>query len=473
VPDAARITPPVQHPDDGPINPLSLRIDLTPEAPLARLDSPYHRITTTPLGAGQYRIELEQGSVPADRDFELVWEPIPGRSPMAALFTEEKGTEVFALLMVMPPGKLNHGSPRVPRETIFVVDTSGSMAGASIEQAKAALDLALARLTPADTFNVIQFNSFTSSVFPATQPATPANLTLARQYVAALRAQGGTEMHGALVRALDGVEHPGRLRQVIFLTDGAVGNEKALFRTIQDRLGDSRLFTVGIGSAPNSHFMHQAANHGRGTFTYIGSATEVRERMDALFRKIEAPVLTDVRLELDTTTVVDVLPERIPDLYLGEPVVVTLRSDAMPVRAVLRGRIGTSEWTQELALHRTTGAAGLSVQWARDKIAGLLESRRTGVSEDEVRHAVLEVALAHHLVSPYTSLVAVDVTPVRPGTADLHTHAMKTNLPAGWEHAAVFGTGQGGTAASLHLALGTLALLLAAGCYGAVRWRSA
>jgi Ca-activated chloride channel family protein len=472
VPDAARITPRVSHPSGGPINPVSLRIDLMPEAPLARIDSPYHRITTTPLGAGQYRIELEPGHVPADRDFELVWEPMPGHAPTAALFTEEKGQETFALLMVMPPGRAN-GAVRVPRETIFVIDTSGSMAGASIEQAKAALDLALARLTPVDSFNVIQFNSWTASVFPSTQPATPANLAQARHYVAGLRAQGGTEMRGALDRALDGLEHPGRLRQVIFLTDGAVGNEAALFEIIRTRLGDSRLFTIGIGSAPNSHFMHQAATHGRGTFTYIGSATEVRDRMDALFRKIEAPVLTDVRLELDATTKVDVLPERIPDLYLGEPVVVSLRADMMPVRAVLRGRIGASEWTQELALHRTTGAAGLSVQWARDKIAALVDTRRTGVSDAEVRQAVLEVALTHHLVSPYTSLVAVDVTPVRPDGADVETHAMKTNLPAGWEYAAVFGTGQGATAASLHLMLGTLALLLAAAGYGALRWRSA
>jgi Ca-activated chloride channel family protein len=280
-------------------------------------------------------------------------------------------------------------------------------------------------------------------------------------------------MRGALQRALDGTEYPGRLRQVIFLTDGAVGNEAALFEIIRERLGDSRLFTIGIGSAPNSHFMLKAATHGRGTFTYIGSATEVRDKMDALFRKIEAPVLTDVRLELDATTHVDVLPARIPDLYLGEPVVVTLRADMMPVRAVLRGRIGASEWTQELALQRTTGAAGLSVQWARDKIAALLETRRTGVSEPEVRQAVLEVALAHHLVSPYTSLVAVDVTPVRPDGADVKTHAMKTNLPAGWEYDKVFGTGQGATTASLHLMLGALALLLAATSYGAVRWRSA
>jgi Ca-activated chloride channel family protein len=472
VTDAARVTPPVQHPKQGPINPVSISIDLTPEAPLARLDSPYHKITQSTNGAGQYRVELAHGAVPADRDFELVWELVPGAAPTAALFTEERDRQMYALLMVTPPAEARRDAERTPREIVYVLDTSGSMAGASIEQLKAAMDLALARLTPADTFNVIEFNSYTTPLFTAAEPASPANVAHARQWIRSRRAQGGTEMRSALTLALDGQEHPGRLRQVIFLTDGAVGNEAALFRVIRDRIGDSRMFTVGIGSAPNSHFMAQAAHFGRGTFTYIGTVNEVRERMDALFRKIEAPVVTDVRLELDTTTAVEAWPARIPDLYLGEPVVVTLRSDLMPLRAVLRGRLGAREWAQELPLHRTTPAAGLSVQWARDKIAALTESRRTGVSEDEVRRAVVEVALAHHLVSPYTSLVAVDVTPVRPGDADLKTHAMKTNLPEDWNYAAVFGTGQGGTASVTQLALGSLALLLAAGCYGAIRWRA-
>ena len=473
VPDAARITTTVRRPEHGPINPVTLRIDLTPEAPLARLEATSHRIQTTALADGRYWIELEDGSVPADRDFELVWTPVARPGPTVALFTEEKDGNVFALLMVTPPVRGVAGRAATPREVVFVIDTSGSMAGASIEQARAALILALSRLTPDDTFEVIQFNSVTASVFGQATAATSANVARAMQYVNGLRANGGTEMRPALLQALDGQEHPGRLRQVIFLTDGSVGNEDALFTVIRERIGGSRLFTIGIGSAPNGHFMRQAAAAGRGTFTSIGSATEVRERMDALFRKLESPVLTDVRLQLDATTRVETLPERIPDLYLGEPVVVTLRADMLPVRAVLRGRIGEREWTQELPLHRARAGSGLSVDWGRHKIAALMETLRTGAREEDVRRAVLDVALAHHLVSRYTSLVAVDVTPVRPDGERLVTQALATNLPDGWEYTAVFGTGQGATAAPMHTLLGTLALLLAAAAYGMRRWRAA
>src|SRR5439155_15825944 len=138
----------------------------------------------------------------------------------------------------------------------------------------------------------------------------------AARYVAALRARGGTEMLPALVRALDGLTGDGRLRQVIFLTDGAVGNEEELFAAIRERLGQSRLFTVGIGSAPNSHFMREAARSGRGTFTYIGSPTEVQAKMTALFVKLESPALTDVELDWPDAAPPELFPGRIPDLYL-------------------------------------------------------------------------------------------------------------------------------------------------------------
>lgn len=288
VPDASRITPPVQHPGRGSVNPVSLRIELDPGVPLAGLKSPYHKIHITPLSAGRYEITLEQMSVPADRDFELVWQPAAGTAPEAAFLISPQGDEVFALLMVLPPDPTAFERLRAPREVIFVLDNSGSMAGASIEQAKAALSLALARLGPADTFNVVRFNHRTDSLFLGAQPANPQNVQAAERYVGGIRAEGGTEMLPALLRALDGQEQQGRLRQVIFLTDGAVGNEEQLFRAIRERLGSSRLFTIGIGSAPNSHFMREAARLGRGTFTVARGAARPL-RLDAVGARGVAP----------------------------------------------------------------------------------------------------------------------------------------------------------------------------------------
>ena len=143
-------------------------------------------------------------------------------------------------------------------------------------------------------------------------------------------------------------------------------------------------------------------------------------------------------------------------------------ADARNVNREPRVRNGSD---QDLVESRP--GAGISGHWAREKIAALLDARRAGLLDDGVRAAVIEVALKHQLVSPYTSLVAVDVTPVRPGDAPLATHALATNLPDGWDHTAVFGLGQGATTAPTHIAIGLLALLAAGGLYGVRRWRAA
>jgi len=461
VPDAARITPPVLDPaKHAPTNPVRLKVVLDAGVPLARVDSPYHAITQRDADGGRI-VELAEGSVPANKDFELKWTPAAGHAPQAALFTEKRGDKHYALLMVMPPAK-EVAAALLPREVVFVIDTSGSMSGSSIAQARDALELAIARLSEQDSFNVVEFNSYAKALYADARPASAANRESAIRWVRKLQAQGGTEMALALNLALNGRENPGRVRQVIFLTDGAVGNEDNLFKLIKDKLGDSRLFTVGIGSAPNSHFMGKAAQTGRGTFTYIGKIEEVKEKMGQLFAKLESPVLKGIDIAWPGT--VDAWPKRVPDLYLGEPIVVSAALDQADGEIRLSGLRGDMPWRATLPLASAREGRGMGVLWAREKIASLIDSQHEGAKEEEVRDAVVDIALAHHLVSKYTSLVAVDKTPVRPKEDALQSGAIPTNLPEGWEYGKVFGElPQGATDSLWNLLAGLLALLLAIG----------
>jgi Ca-activated chloride channel homolog len=471
VPDAARITPPVLPPraDEPPVNPVSIRVELDAGVPLAEIDSPYHKITVQTVDHRRQVIELADGASPATRDFELVWKPVIAASPRVAWFTERRGERSYGLLMVMPPNAPAR-MERLPREAVFVIDTSGSMYGTSISQAKEALELAIDRLAPGDRFNVIEFNSYARALFPDARPATRDNRALARGWVQGLRAQGGTEMAKALGLALNGREDPARVRQVVFLTDGQVGNEDELFRLIAGKLGDSRLFTVGIGSAPNSHFMTQAAKEGRGTFTYIGKIGEVRDKMTELFGKLESPVLSGIRVDWPQGAGVESWPARIPDLYAGEPVVVTAALERLEGSAKVSGLRGAARWEAEIPLagDASTGAPGVGVLWARDKIAALVDAMRGNAgapgSEEAAQGEIVKLALTHHLVTRYTSLVAVDHTPARPADADLKTAAMPTNLPEGQSYEAIFGPAigelpRGATDSRLHLAVGLLFML--------------
>ena len=457
LPETSRISPPVLHLAEETVNPVRLLVRLDPGLPLARLASPSHLVDINAVADGTHRITFD--GVPADRDFVLEWAPDRGREPRAAVFTEEVNGEIYALAMVMPPDPAEVEAVRLPRETVLVIDTSGSMGGASIGQARGALLFALDQLQPVDFFNIIEFNSSHRILFPSSRPAMPAALDEAREWVGRLDANGGTEMMGALDAALEDTLDQTPLRQVVFITDGCVGNEDALFAVIHEGLGRSRLFTVGIGSAPNSHFMERAASFGRGSFTHIGTPTEVTVRMQELFERIENPVLADVELRWPDPAA-ETWPQRMPDLYAGEPVVVAARLAVSDGDLVVSGLRADAPWEVEVPLEISKVRAGVNRLWARRKIADLMDRRTRGVPEDEVRPQVVEVALAHNLVSRYTSLVAVDVTPTRPDWAGLKTGAVPTNLPAGWQYSKVIGSlPQGGTAGRMHLLTALLVLV--------------
>lgn len=159
VPDALWVTPPVQKPGQGPINPISRSLSLVPGIPVAKVESLFPPVIVIPDPNGGYQISLTKDAVPADRDFQLTWSPALSTEPAATVLTEQRNGETYALLMLMPPTQQHNAASRIARDLTFVIDTSGSMAGPSIEQAKASLAAALTRLTTQDRFNVIQFSN--------------------------------------------------------------------------------------------------------------------------------------------------------------------------------------------------------------------------------------------------------------------------------------------------------------------------
>ncbi len=247
---------------------------------------------------------------------------------------------------------------------------------------------------------------------------------------------------------------------MVFLTDGAVGNEDELFRLIRERLGERRLFTVGIGSAPNGHFMRKAAQFGRGTHTTIGDVGEVQVRMGELFRRLESPVLTDVAIDWPAGS--EAWPAQVPDLHAGEPIVATASLPALDGEIVVRGRFAGRPWSARLPLSAAGGHDGVHALWARGKIEALADAQVGGANPDDVRAEIVRVALAHHLVSRHTSLVAVDATPSMPAGTDVLRTAIPGNLPHGQEYEANFGgLPQTATPAMQHIAIALAALSVA------------
>lgn len=415
--DASRITPPIalQKPLTETItNPVSLTVILDAGLPLKKIFSRYHSVNQQDTPDGSTTITLTNETTVSDRDFELVWTPDAGHAPKAAMFSEKIADDHYQLLMVLPPENEGYNSQPLAREVTYIIDTSGSMHGTSMDQAKNSLIMALDRLRVHDRFNIIQFNSETDKLFHNSKQASFNNIHSAKKYVRQLQANGGTEMAPALKLALDKKQDNEHLHQVIFLTDGSVGNESALFELIKNNLGNSRLFTVGIGSAPNSYFMRKAAQFGRGTFTYISDIKEVTQKMTSLFNKLENPLMTDIRIHLPDHSNAEILPERIPDLYNGEPLVLAIKTSSPLKNISLTGTRALSPWTANINMNKHQSNNGIGTYWARNKISALMDNSHNGKNKLEIRNRIIDIALKHHLVSKFTSLVAVDKMPTRP-----------------------------------------------------------
>ena len=426
-------------------NLVDINIRLNAGVDLQEIFSKSHNIYNDQKSESSFEISFAENNVKADHDFILNWKPVSSVKPRAAIFTERKSGDNYLSLMIMPPSMENIVTNDISREIIFVIDTSGSMGGESIRQARQALEFGLSTLSQEDTFNVVQFNSTTDKLFSNARFANQRNIQRAQSYVRGLKASGGTEMFSAIEASLDGRDDHSTLRQVIFLTDGAISNEAQLFKLIVERLGDSRLYTVGIGSAPNEFFMKKAARFGRGNFTFIADTTESSIKMEKLFESISRPQLTHIEVKWPDGIRSETWPNKIPDLYDGHPLWVKSKVSDLTGKVEISGRLNDTLWQSELSLNRqflkTQSAKsdshnkpkqqkGIAVLWAREKIAAIMNDAHHGVVNERQKSQIIETALEHHLVSRFTSLVAVDKTPSRLGQK-LISQKVRSHLPKG------------------------------------------
>ena len=411
---------------------LALRANLVSEVEFAAIESRYHDVDIRQTNNG-YQVELLNAFEITDRDFELSWTPVLQSHPSTSLTTYNDGESVYAQLMLAPP-MADSISPQA-REVILVIDTSGSMEGASIVQAKAALSHALGSLGPDDYFNLLQFNSDTEQLYDQSVPVTKTSLYVAQNFINSLHANGGTDMAPALRAALamPVTQQTQLMRQVVFITDGAVGNETELLQQVAESLGDSRMFTVAIGHAPNSWFMRKTAEIGRGSYVHIGKPDEVEQQMSALWDRIQLPALTDICVEWGDSA--EFYPEIIPDLYAGEPLWLIARLPSDPTLIGLCGTLNDLDWGLTVngwdAVAGDSGGDNLAKLWARKKIEALEDSLMFGADPELTQLEITQLALDYGLLTRHTSLIAVDKTPRRNAGELLTSSDIPGLLPAG------------------------------------------
>lgn len=420
VPDASRISPAYVPPGvrSGHAIGIQVRVD-GGAAALESVESTTHEITTTRGGSSVATLALRDKEEIPNRDFVVRWRLAAPDVRAESFAYRPRGAAAdapgYVALLVEPKHDANDREI-APRELFFLLDSSGSMSGAPLGMAVSAVKKALVTMLPNDTFQIIDFADAASSFAPRPLGNTPENVQRALAFLDHLQASGGTNQLAGVHAALSAPATPGpaRVRYVMFMTDGYIGNEAEVLALVQRELGASRIFGFGIGGSVNRYLLDEVSSVGRGYAEYMMPGERPDAMVERFYERIGRPYLTDVTVDWGQLPVRDAVPARLPDLSALEPLVVLARYQGSGEGTVtLRGRVAGRPYEQKIEVRLPAAAAdhvAVGRLWARARIGELMRADYTHprAHEDDVTR----IALEHHLVSAYTSLVAIDETPV-------------------------------------------------------------
>lgn len=389
---------------------ISLSLNISAGVEIEDVHCVNHAVNVKNSGESERQVELSADDTIPNKDFVLRYK-VAGDKIKTAMLTHEDQHGKYFTMMLYPPADLEQVS-RSPMEMVFVLDCSGSMKGKPIAQAKAAISHALQSLTPRDTFQIIRFSNNASQLGAEPVLATEENIQRGLKYLTSLNGSGGTHMIEGIKAALGFPHDEGRFRLVSFMTDGYIGNEQKILGTMYDKLGASRVFSFGVGSSPNRMLMNRMAVLGRGAATYLSLNDDATEIMDRFNRRISHPAMTDLTIDWGDMRVADVYPQRMPDLIVGRPVVVTGRFKGEPGTVSVNGRVDMEPTSFQVSLDEDGAKEkrqGIAAVWARLKIKDMMNvAAHAPEAADEIRSTVTKTALAYNLMSNFTAFVAVD-----------------------------------------------------------------
>lgn len=401
-------TPPAADRQIGIVPTVTVGVDIDAGVDLGKVESPSHRIDLVRPSRWQAFARMQSRNARHDGDFVLRWK-IARESATGVVYTTQAGGSGYFAMQLVPPESRRSGWVR-PLDVVFVLDRSGSMSGWPLTTAKRAIMTGIDGLRGTERFQIVDFSESTAGLGSRMLPPTRENRAAAERYLDATPAGGGTEMKQGLAAALAIPEEPGRMKVIVFLTDGFIGNEPDVLSLVDKGIGNAKIFSFGIGNNPNRFLINELAAVGDGVSSWARNPGDGVEAMEDFLDTIRSPVLTDIRLSFagSEARIDNVSLPR--ELYAGRTVFITGRcagpmSGSVVVSAREKGRHVSFEIPVRAV--NANAATILPKLWARGEIASLARRQLRGQDVDAVS-ASRNLALEHGLVSPYTSFIAVD-----------------------------------------------------------------
>lgn len=408
---------------------LTLEVNINAGQQISGAASSTHQVVISEPEPGQRRVQLQAGAVVANRDFVLRYALAEPEISAGLVGHWDAGENGYFSLLIEPPVGAVMG-PAVPREMVFLLDCSGSMFGLPMDASKAFMRRALTGLSTQDSFRIIRFSDVATEFSTKPLLATPENISKGLAYTESLQGSGGTVMSSGVYQALANATAPGQVRQVVFLTDGYIGNEQEILRLVTKNLDDARLYAFGVGTSVNRYLLDELARVGKGFSQYMDPTADVEEVASNLVARLQHPVLTQLSIDWQELPVTDVLPAQLPDLFAGQSVQVQGRYLSPAAgNLVLHGLSASGEWVQFERWVEFTGAGekpALRQTWARAKVRAamhqftapqkLRERAESGglLTDEDLQEQVTKLGLKHRLVTRWTAFVAVSKKLVNP-----------------------------------------------------------
>lgn len=444
VPDGARIQPPVA-PRGRSGHDISVSVDLDAGVPMSSPRSSSHRVSIRRRSPNRARIALYRTDSIPNRDFLLEWTVSPTQVDTGVITHRANPKRPGFLTLMLHPQAAPPPSSVTPKEIVFVLDTSGSMYGRPMELSKKLMRRLIRNLHPADTFAVLRYNDAASALSPRPLANTPANRKLALDHIETLEGEGGTDALGGVRAAFAYPRDEQRLRVVVFLSDGYIGNETEVLAELQSRIGAARLFSFGVGSSVNRFLLEGMAREGRGAARIVTEQESPRDAVDGFYKRLQSPYLTDIEIDWGDLDVDRAYPHKIPDLFAGTPLEVHARYRREGSgTVVVRGRLGGHPFVQQVPVTlpaRSDDHRAIASIWARERIEELSRAMYQAEHKKIVKE-LTQVALRHRLLSKYTSFVAVErrLVPAGDRAAPTQQIAIPAELPQGVSPARIFGS---------------------------------
>ncbi len=393
-----------------PLEDLVVRAQIESREPLKAVYSSRHEVSIDREDDYHALLGLEQSDVLPDRDFELFYTISSEKIGLNLLSFKEEGQDGFFLLLAAPDVKVNE-EEIVVKDIILVLDTSGSMQGEKMDQAKEAARYVLDHLNPLDRFAIVSFATTTRSFSPSLEPAAQADK--GKDFLDRLEAMGSTDINRAMIEAV-GLAEEVRPTTLIFLTDGLPTEGVTVTGAILDNVAreapdNVRIFSFGVGDDVDTDLLDQISMDNGGASTYVRPGEEIDEEVSAFYRKVKMPVLSDLSLDWGDIIVDQVYPQRIPDLFAGSQLIMLGRyREGGPAKITLKGMVNQEERSytyEDLSFRKEGGDDFIPRLWATRAVGYYLTQIRLYGEKQEWIDSIVSLSTRYGIITPYTSFL--------------------------------------------------------------------